>query len=231
MKTTKVQQFLPFPETLSQDVPDFLGRPAVDVPDYDRLGRDFYATPAWVTEALLRHVRFRGAIWEPCCGTGAMSTVLAAQGYEVVSTDIADRGFGEAGLDFLQCATMPKSCRAIVTNPPCGDAGSPFGQDKSSVAMLRFARHALSLAAAAQGQLALLVRLQWAAGLRAGSLAPQAPLSTLTAEARLAAVIVLSQRIRWSDRGANTNSAPHHHAWVVFDHAHPKDQPPAQFFA
>lgn len=47
---------------------------------YDRRGRDFYATPDWVTDALLQRVRFRGPIWEPCCGSGAMSTVLAAHG-------------------------------------------------------------------------------------------------------------------------------------------------------
>ena len=28
-----------------------------------------------------------------------------------------------------------------------------------------------------------------------------------------------------------TNAAQHHHAWIVFDHAHPKDQPPAMLFA
>jgi len=28
--------------------------------------------PDWVTEALLRHVQFRGRVWEPCCGTGAI---------------------------------------------------------------------------------------------------------------------------------------------------------------
>ena len=44
---------------------------------YDRRGRDFYATPNWVTEALLRHIRFRGPVWEPCCGDGAMIVLLS----------------------------------------------------------------------------------------------------------------------------------------------------------
>jgi hypothetical protein len=70
---------------------------AIHVSGHDREGRDFYATPNWVTEALLRHVRFRGPVWEPCCGDGAMSTVLEAHHYKVVSTDIADRGFGPPG--------------------------------------------------------------------------------------------------------------------------------------
>ena len=51
---------------------------------YDRRGRDFYATPAWVTEALLRHLRFRGPVWKACCDASAISTVLAAHGYDVI---------------------------------------------------------------------------------------------------------------------------------------------------
>jgi hypothetical protein len=110
MKDTKAQTYLPFLEPLSEEVPSPPERRAVHVSGYEREGRDFYATPAWVTEALLRHVRFRGPIWEPCCGTGAMSTVLAAHGYEVVSTDIADRGFGEAGL----ISFIAPRCRTVA---------------------------------------------------------------------------------------------------------------------
>ena len=35
----------------------------------------------------------------------------------------------------------------------------------------------------------------------------------------------------WLDMGEQTNSARHHHAWVVFDHAHPVGMPPALLFA
>ena len=38
-----------------------LARP-VHVSGYAREGRDFYATPAWVTEALLAHVKLRGPV-------------------------------------------------------------------------------------------------------------------------------------------------------------------------
>jgi hypothetical protein len=63
-----------------------------------------------------------------------------------------------------------------------------------------------------QGQLALLVRFQWVAGKRAAALMSAGP---------FAAVIALTRRIQWFDRGASTNISQHHHAWVVFDHAHP----------
>ena len=197
-------------------------RRAIHVSGYDREGRDFYATPSWVTEALLRHVRFRGPVWEPCCGDGAMSNVLVAHRYDVVSTDIAERGFGGAGIDFLACRDLPGGCRSIVTNPPYGDTGSHTGQEKSPAAMLNFMRHALALTASVQGQLALLVRLQWIAGRRAADLLSSGP---------FAATVILTRRIQWFDMGERTNAAQHHHAWVVFDHAHPAGSPPALLYA
>jgi hypothetical protein len=170
----------------------------------------------------LQHVRLRGAVWEPCCGDGAMSAVLAAHHYDVISTDLVDRGFGTPGIDFLACRSVPASCRSIVTNPPYGDTGSHIGQAKSSAAMLAFLQHALTLTASVQGQLALLVRLQWIAGRRAADVLSSGP---------FAAVVVLTRRIRWFEMGERTNTAQHHHAWVVFDHSHPTGAPPAMVFA
>src|SRR3546814_10769679 len=85
---------------------------------YARRPNDFYATPSWVTEALLQHVQLRGPVWEPCCGTGAISEVIAGKGQSVVSTDIDDYGYGTPGVDFFACRTMPAGCLSIVTNPP-----------------------------------------------------------------------------------------------------------------
>src|ERR1039458_6108643 len=195
----------------------------IHISGYDREVRDFYATPDWVTEALLRHVQFRGRVWEPCCGTGAITTVLQRHGYDVTPTDIADHGFGTPGVDFLSCQAVPEGCRALVTNPPYGvNTPSHKGQEKSAMAMLRFVDHALRLTASVQGQLALLVRFQWVAGQRAAALMSAGP---------FAAVIALTHRIQWFDRGEATNISQHHHAWVVFDHAHPTGQPPTLLFA
>lgn len=195
---------------------------AVHMSGYARTGRDFYATPAWVTEALLHHVRLRGPVWEPCCGDGAMSRVIEAAGLDVHSSDLVDRGYGQGGVDFLACQAVPAGCQSIVTNPPYGETGVHAGQSRSPSAMLRFLRHALMLTEQVQGQLALLVRLQWIPGQRAAAIMNAAPFS---------AVIMLKDRIQWFDMGAETNRAQHHHAWVVFDHAHPKGQPPALLFA
>ncbi len=84
--------------------------------------------------------------------------------------------------------------------------------------MLNFLRHALALTASVQGQLALLVRLQWIAGQRAAEMMSAAPFT---------AVVVLRQRIRWFEMGAQTNRAQHHHAWVIFDYARRSGDPPA----
>jgi len=194
----------------------------IHISGYARKDRDFYATPDWVTEALLRNVRFRGRVWEPCCGAGAIATVMQRRGYEVTSTDIADNGFGTPGVDFLSCQTVPDGCRAIVTNPPYGDARSLQGQEKSALSMLRFGHHGLRLTRSVEGQFALLVRLRWVAGKRASALASTGP---------FAAVIALTRRIHWFNLGEETNISQHHHAWVVFDHAHPIGQPPVLLFA
>jgi hypothetical protein len=151
-----------------------------------------------------------------------MSKVIEAAGYQVHSTDIADRGYGQTGVNFLACKTVPAGCQSIITNPPYGETGTQAGQTRSPSAMLRFLRHSLALTASVQGQLALLVRLQWIPGQRAAGIMSAAPFS---------AVIMLKERIQWFDMGEATKRAQHHHAWVVFDHAHPKGQPPALLFA
>lgn len=78
---------------------------------------DFYPTPPEVTEALLDFWRLPpSVVWEPACGDGAMSKVLAQRGYTVTSSDLRESGFGEGGIDFLTCT--PRPCSAIITNPP-----------------------------------------------------------------------------------------------------------------
>ncbi len=65
--------------------------PAMIKSGYEREDNDFYATPKWCTEALLRNVEFHGPIWEPAAGDGQMSAVLEAAGHQVVLSDINTR--------------------------------------------------------------------------------------------------------------------------------------------
>ena len=65
--------------------------------------------------------QFDGLIWEPACGDGAISKVLVEAGYQVVSTDLVDRGYGKGGYNFLK-STIPLG-KHIITNPPYGTRG------------------------------------------------------------------------------------------------------------
>lgn len=82
-----------------------------------RADKDYYATEPAATEWLCRLEEFRSPILEPSCGEGHISRVLEAQGYEVVSRDLEDRGYGEGGRDFL-CEGIEPWQGDIITNPP-----------------------------------------------------------------------------------------------------------------
>lgn len=77
---------------------------------------DYYATEPYAVELLLKEESFSKNIWEPACGEGHISEVLKANGYDVKSTDLIDRGYSDATLDFLTCSA---ACDCdIITNPP-----------------------------------------------------------------------------------------------------------------
>ena len=84
--------------------------------DAERQREDYYATEPKATEWLCKLEQFEGRILEPSCGEGHMSEVLKAAGYEVVSRDLVDRGYGEVA-DFLAIDNLEWDGN-IVTNPP-----------------------------------------------------------------------------------------------------------------
>jgi len=75
---------------------------------------DFYPTPSYVVDELLKREEFSGNVWECACGEGDISKVLENNDYEVISSDLIDRGYGEQ-LDFLQSNRIVDN---IITNPP-----------------------------------------------------------------------------------------------------------------
>lgn len=81
----------------------------------NRVKDDFYPTPTNATLALLEREKFEGDVWEPACGDGAISKLLKLQGYDVYSSDLVDRGYGDAHFDFLNSWRQHDN---IVTNPP-----------------------------------------------------------------------------------------------------------------
>jgi len=75
---------------------------------------DFVQTPKYVTEALLANESFEGSILEPCCGAGAISTILQAGGYQVISSDKNEYGYG-VQRDLYK---ITEPYENIITNPP-----------------------------------------------------------------------------------------------------------------
>lgn len=100
--------------------------------DKERERHDFYATDPVAIDALVENfTEMPGKIWECACGNGCLSERLMHYGYDVVSTDLIDRGYGEV-MDFLTAESMPEGCECIPTNPPYKYA-------------LEFVRHSLEL--------------------------------------------------------------------------------------
>lgn len=83
---------------------------------HNREKHDYYATEPKATKLLLEHESFNQKVWECCCGEGHMSEVLKKEGYEVLSTDLIDRGYGDYVMDFLSYDGTWEG--DIITNPP-----------------------------------------------------------------------------------------------------------------
>ena len=163
----------------------------------DLNGADFFPTPEWATYALIDNERFSGDIWECACGNGAMSSVLEDTGQPVSSSDLYDRGFGDAGVDFL---APDRRARNIVTNPPYNAAEG-------------FVRSGLI---AAENKFALLLRLAFLEGANR-----QRTIFESTPPSR---VWVFSERITFYPAGAvRKGSGTTAYAWFVWD----KDAPTA----
>lgn len=85
---------------------------------------DYYATDPVAVDLLLANPiagrLFRtSVVWECACGDGSLSKALLRNGIKTYSSDIADRGFGQTGIDFLTKNTLiAPDVTAILTNPP-----------------------------------------------------------------------------------------------------------------
>ena len=86
--------------------------------DKERDQYDYYATEPKAMELLLAEEDFAPVVWECACGEGHLSKVLESKGFEVISTDLIYRGFGDPEpLDFLK-DTLEDFEGDIITNPP-----------------------------------------------------------------------------------------------------------------
>ncbi len=157
----------------------------------DLSGPDYFPTPKWATYALIESEKFVGDIWECACGDGAMSSVLEKTGEKVFSSDLYDRGYGEAGVDFLSPNRISQN---IVTNPPYNSAEG-------------FVRSGVK---AASSKFALLLRLAFLEGVNRQR--------TIFTEVPPSRVWVFSERITFYPAGAvKKGSGTTAYAWFVWD--------------
>ena len=83
----------------------------------ERQTEDYYATEPKAMELLPEVERFNKDVWECACGEGHLSEVLKNNGYDVYSTDLIDRGYGDGIIDFLS-PNIQRWVGDIITNPP-----------------------------------------------------------------------------------------------------------------
>lgn len=87
-------------------------------PQSERQTDDFYATDSYAIIKIkdkLKEIVICNDVWECACGTGNLSKPLEQLGYRVLSTDLIDRGYGQAE-NFLTSNRVWKG--DIITNPP-----------------------------------------------------------------------------------------------------------------
>ena len=82
----------------------------------EREENDFYATDPIAAEWLIKLENLDNNIWECACGQGHLAKVFEEHGYNVLATDLIERGYGKGGVDFLKSDGIFYG--DIVTNPP-----------------------------------------------------------------------------------------------------------------
>lgn len=156
---------------------------------------DFYPTPVSAIYPLLNVERFDDSVWECACGNGAMSDAIKDYGYDVVSTDLVDRGYGKHGVDFLM--ESDRLADNIMTNPPF-----KLAQD--------FIQHAIDLG---------VKKHCWF--LRLAFLAGSKRFNTLFAPNPPARVYIMSKRpTLWRGDEEPTSSGTMDYAWFVWCDKH-----------
>ena len=84
-------------------------------PERGRVDNDYYATHPDSTKAFLEVWDIQYPALEPACGEGHISKLLDP--YKTKSFDLIDRGYGNAGFDFLT-TEYNAEYNTVITNPP-----------------------------------------------------------------------------------------------------------------
>jgi len=79
---------------------------------------DYYATDPIAIDKLLAAEQPPRNVWECAAGGGHLAKRLREKGYNVLGTDIIQRGGVDLIADFLKCERLPLDGCCILTNPP-----------------------------------------------------------------------------------------------------------------
>lgn len=71
------------------------------VTDFERQSDDWYIEEPWAVRSLILAEPFVGKVWDPACGIGTVPKAFEAAGFQVIGTDLRDRGYGTGGQNFL----------------------------------------------------------------------------------------------------------------------------------
>ena len=153
----------------------------------DRIENDFYETPTNGVEALIKYEKFKGKIWEPACGLGAISKPLIEIGYDVYSSDLIDRGYGDIK-DFLKTDLIFDN---IITNPPFKLANE-------------FTLHGLN---SVRYKLAVLCKLSFLEGIKRSN--------SIFNQKKLKKVLIFSKRLSFEKN--NTKGGLMAFAWFIYE--------------
>lgn len=163
----------------------------------DAEANDYYATEPKAVELLLQEEAFCRRVWEPACGEGHISEVLKAHDFDVLSSDLIDRGYGDAGVDFLTIPTHGDKECDIITNPPYKYAKE-------------FVEQALAMVAEGH-KIAMLLRLTFLEGTKRRELFNTTPPQT---------VYVSSARLQCAKNGKFEGKSMVAYAWFVWKKGH-----------
>jgi hypothetical protein len=77
-------------------------------------------------------------ICEPCAGKGNLVLPLRAAGFEVIASDISDRGCPDCAIaDFFDLVQLPVGCDILLTDPPYTASNASFARAQSASASAR----------------------------------------------------------------------------------------------
>lgn len=160
-----------------------------------RWADDWYVEPPECVHSLFDAVTFDGTIHDPCCGGGTIPTVAQSRGYRTTGSDIRDRGYGGAGVDFFEDHRQRDN---IVSNPPY-----KLGE--------KFVHHALTVT---ERKVAIVMRISFLAG--------QRRLVTLYQAHQPEVVVILSKRPSMPPGGTDipAKGGTADYCWLVWSRDH-----------